>query len=142
MHRPTFLLMASICLSVCHAGQTDTLTLFYGPSAYGLSAASGSRLDAFLQKGWDRLTIRSYTGGPMAMNTTCNSRNGMPMVCTAILCSAAQHAGGASRCSTLARQRPWPTTAPKKAIARSDRFTVGGLSAGAVLKIPLTILLL
>lgn len=60
MRRTVLLLCGSLSL-LCHAQQTDTLTLFYASDEYRLSKGDKAGLDTFLKKGWDRLLIRSYT---------------------------------------------------------------------------------
>jgi hypothetical protein len=61
MLRISLLLLCSFSLSMAHAQQTDTLTLFYEPDQYRLTAAAKDQLEAFLKGGWDRLAISSFT---------------------------------------------------------------------------------
>lgn len=54
-------LIALIGASICYAQKTDTLHLFYKSDEFTVSKNDKQRLDVFLQQGWDKLSIKSYT---------------------------------------------------------------------------------
>jgi len=62
MHKPLHLLAISF-LSVlfCYGQKIDTLTLFYKPDQHNVSKQDKQRLDSFLFRGWDKISINGYT---------------------------------------------------------------------------------
>jgi len=61
MLKPAHLLVAVFCALVSHSQKTDTLLLFYKPDKYSISVQDKQKLDSFLLRGWDRISINGYT---------------------------------------------------------------------------------
>jgi hypothetical protein len=54
--------MAAICCCLCsYAQKSDTLILFYKSDQYIISKPDQKKIDDFLNKGWDRISINGYT---------------------------------------------------------------------------------
>lgn len=61
MLKPLHLLAAVFCALISYSQKTDTLTLFYKPDQYTISKQDKEKLDSFMLRGWDRLSINGYT---------------------------------------------------------------------------------
>jgi len=61
MHKPLHLLAAVCCALVSYCQKTDTLVLLYKTDQFTISKLDKQKLDSFLLKGWDRLSINGYT---------------------------------------------------------------------------------
>src|SRR5258705_11454786 len=61
MLKPLHLLVAVFCALVSHSQKTDTLLLFYKPDKYGISEQDKQKLDSFIPRGWNRISINGYT---------------------------------------------------------------------------------
>ncbi|HET6769616.1 MAG TPA: OmpA family protein [Chitinophagaceae bacterium] len=55
------LLIISFSTLVSYGQKTDTLVLFYKPDRFSISKQDKQRLDSFLLKGWDRISVLGYT---------------------------------------------------------------------------------
>src|SRR5258706_16073625 len=61
MHKPLPFLIVSLFSLVSYSQKTDTLYLFYKPDKYGISVQDKQKLDSFLLRGWDKISINGYT---------------------------------------------------------------------------------
>ena len=61
MHKPIALAAAACCVITSFAQQTDTLVIYYKPDQYQIATGEKSKLDSFLAKAWDRVSINGYT---------------------------------------------------------------------------------
>ncbi len=61
MHKPLHLLVAFCCALLSYGQKTDTLAIFYKTDQYTISKSDKQKLDSFLLRGWDRLSINGYT---------------------------------------------------------------------------------
>ncbi len=61
MHKPLHLLIGCLSAFICFAQKTDTLVLQYKPDQFTLSKQDRQKLDSFIIKGWDQLSINGYT---------------------------------------------------------------------------------
>lgn len=61
MHKPLLLLAASCCTLISFAQTADTLVICYKTNEYSISKQDKQKLDSFLLRNWDRLTIHGYT---------------------------------------------------------------------------------
>jgi hypothetical protein len=61
MHKPLLLLIVTCCAQLSYSQKTDTLILFYKSDESGISKADRLRLDSFLVRGWDKVSINGYT---------------------------------------------------------------------------------
>ncbi len=61
MHKLILLSGAFLCACLSHAQQTDTLLIFYKTDQYSISKQDKQKLDSFLRRGWDKLSINGYT---------------------------------------------------------------------------------
>lgn len=61
MLKPLHLLIAALCALVSYSQKTDTLVLLYKPDQFSISEQDKQRLDSFLLRTWDRISINGYT---------------------------------------------------------------------------------
>ncbi len=61
MLRSLHLFIASLCVLVSFSQKSDTLFLYYKPDKFNISEGDRQRLDSFLSKGWDKISINGYT---------------------------------------------------------------------------------
>src|SRR5688572_11457372 len=61
MLKPLHLFAAVFCAMFSYSQKTDTLTLFYKPDQFTISKQDQQKLDSFLLRNWDRLSINGYT---------------------------------------------------------------------------------
>ena len=61
MYKPIPLLGAILCALLSYSQKTDTLIIHYPPDQFVISKQDKQRLDSFLLKTWDRISINGYT---------------------------------------------------------------------------------
>jgi OmpA family len=61
MTKPTLLLAVSFSCLFSYGQKTDTLVLFYQPGKFNLSHTDRQKLDGFILRQWDKISINGYT---------------------------------------------------------------------------------
>jgi hypothetical protein len=61
MLKPLLLPVAFLCACILHAQKTETLVIFYKTDQFNISKTDKQKLDEFLSKGWDRISINGFT---------------------------------------------------------------------------------
>ena len=61
MYKPLHLLLISFCTTISYGQKTDTLVLFYKTDQFTISKPDKQKLDSFILRGWDRISINGFT---------------------------------------------------------------------------------
>ena len=61
MYKPLHLLLISCFTTISYGQKTDTLVLFYKADQFNISKPDKQKLDSFILRGWDRISINGFT---------------------------------------------------------------------------------